>query len=202
MSNFAVFFLAAMIILLIYCVAIYMTAFAARIRINKSTEKYEIINRAAKLNKKVMEQGESLKKYNEIYKYLSSVEPLLNQFMEDDKKLNIVSISVFDPKRLALLNEYRKATKKTKSLLLTYSDLLTDLYKRAHPVKFAFNRIKTKGMWLVAYVYVFFIIMYKSITGTLPAIKGSPEKQLNFQADKRDYERLKDAEPGLCSATL
>ena len=201
MSRFFVFLFASLIILLLYCIAIYVYTWIAKRKISQTMEKASIIRRTANLNKEIKEQASLIHKHKAIQKYLGGIDTLLEVFLENENSIRIVSLKTFDPTRLALLREYRRATKHVQHFVIDYSELLRDIYKRKHPIKYTIDLAIKNLLWKVTFVYVFFLIMYKRITGTLPDI-GKNEKRLDLKADKKDYDRLKDAEPGLCSATI
>lgn len=201
MSRFLVFLFASLIILLLYCIAIYAYTLIAKRRVDSTMEKASIIKRTAELSKEMNELESLIRKYKSIQKYLGGIDTLFEVFLEDENSIRVLSLKTFDPARLALLQEYRRATKHVQDLVCAYSELLRDIYKRKHPIKYTIELAIKNMFWKVAFVYVFFLIMYKRITGTLPEI-GKNEKRLDLKADKKDYDRLKDAEPGLCSATI
>lgn len=201
MSKLLVFLLASIIILLLYIVVIIIAFLRSRVKLNNSLEYSRIINRIEKVWNEISYNKSDFERYKEINDYINSISVLFERFLDDEESIHIISVGVFDDRRLLLLKEYKKAPGYIKRIVTKYSDLLCDIYKRKHPIKYQYEKVKTRSVWWFAYCYVYFCIMYKKVTGALPR-NNRKEIPFTLKADGKDYKRLKNVEPGICNASL
>lgn len=133
-----------------------------------------------------MREKKALKRYPTLYKYVAGINSLFDNYLIDFRKAKIVRYDRPKEELRTFKREYREASTRIQELVHRYAELIKNIYRVNHPVRFLLDSFQTS---VKIYFALFRLIMHIIMKSGHLLFFSSP-----FSQQRKRFEYAKNLE--------